>query len=74
VLGTELAATIFKGHSAKTEKKFQERKNTLNSIIFYKASLVTRNHRANCITVHFVSFDVMKVCWGVKACLYASLT
>jgi len=58
----------------KDRKKFQERKNTLNSIIFYKASLVTRNHRANCITVHFVSFDVMKVCWGVKACLYASLT
>jgi hypothetical protein len=27
VLGTDLAATIFKRHSAKTEKKFQKQKN-----------------------------------------------
>jgi hypothetical protein len=47
VLGTDPAATIFKGHSVKTENKLQEEKNALNSIIIYETVLVIRNHRAN---------------------------
>ena len=58
----------------KDRKKFQKQKNTLNSIIFYKASLVTKNYRAYFLYVRLVSLDTMKVWWGVKACLHASLS
>jgi hypothetical protein len=42
VLGTDLAATIFKGHSAKTEKKFQKQK---KYITFYYILLSKFSHK-----------------------------
>ena len=42
MLGTEPAATIFKGHSAKTEKEFQKRKKYIK---FYYILLSKFSHK-----------------------------